>query len=57
MAYLIRIENRIRLDVAHVFHILNLLLRPRVHRQALNFRNVSADLPVNARTIHAEEDT
>jgi hypothetical protein len=53
--YLVRIIECIRLGVAILFHVFDLLFGPRVQSQTLHFRNMRANFPVNSSAIYTDK--
>lgn len=57
MSDLVRVEYSVGLDVAHILHLIDLVVRPSVHRNTLHFCDMCANLAVNAGTCYADEYT
>lgn len=51
-----RIVDLVACDIAHLFHVVDLLGTPTVHGKGLHLGHVSTQLPVQRGTAHTQED-
>lgn len=54
--YILRVVDLVACDIAHLFHIVDLLSAPAVHGEGLDLGHVSTQLPVQRGTAHTQED-
>lgn len=57
MFCIVRIIELVGLAIPTLLHPLNLFFGPTVHRQALDFRDVGAQLAMDSSAFDADEDT